>query len=284
MNNIGLVLEGGGMRGLYTAGVLEFFLENDFYFPHVVGVSAGACMAASYLSKQKGRNKRVNIGLTSDNRFVSLRNLFRNGQLFGMDFLFDEIPHRIIPFDFDTFLKGSEQFVVGTTDCETGQAVFYHMDEHGQELLKIIRASSSLPFISPPVEYNGKMLRDGGLIEPVPFKYAQEQGYEKNVVIMTKYESYEEKKNTFSSLVKLFYRSYPQITTLIEQRHDIYQQTIADIQAEEQKGNLFIIRPSANIPASQFGRNQKKLTDLYELGYHDAKHNFQAMQNWMNQR
>ena len=136
MKNIGLVLEGGGMKGLYTAGVLEYFMEKNLFFPYVVGVSAGACMGATYLSRQQGRNKKVNTELVSDYRYISYRNLIRKRELFGMDFLFDEVPNKIVPFDFQTFLNCNEQFVIGTTDCESGQAVYYNKTEHGNDILK----------------------------------------------------------------------------------------------------------------------------------------------------
>lgn len=208
MKNIGLVLEGGGMKGLYTAGVLEYFMEKNLFFPYVVGVSAGACMGATYLSRQKGRNKKVNTELVADHRYISYRNLIRKRELFGMDFLFDEVPNKIVPFDFQTFLNSNEQFVIGTTDCESGQAIYYNKAEHGNDILKIIRASSSVPFIAPAVEYDNRKLLDGGIIDPIPVLKAQTDGYEKNVVIMTKPEGYEKQRNKFSGIAKILYRKY----------------------------------------------------------------------------
>src|SRR5690625_116326 len=153
MVNAGLVLEGGGMRGLYTAGVLEYFLEQNLYFPYNIGVSAGACMAASYLSRQKGRNKKVNLGYIDDKRYISFSNFIKNREVFGMDFIFDEIPNRLVPFDMSTFLKNSEEFVIVTTDCETGEPVYYDKTNHGHDLVLLLRASSSLPFIASSVKY-----------------------------------------------------------------------------------------------------------------------------------
>jgi predicted patatin/cPLA2 family phospholipase len=276
MDNVGLVLEGGGMRGLYTAGVLEFFMENDLYFPYVIGVSAGACMAASYLSRQKGRNKKVNIDLVNDPRYLSIRNFIRNREIFGMDFLFDEVPNRIVPFDFDVFLKGSEQFIVGTTDCQTGEAIYFNKLEHGDHMLKIIRASSSLPFISSSVEYNQKLLLDGGIADPIPIKKSQEDGNRKNIVILTKPATENKQPSRFSSFIK--YKKHPKIGEVLLKRHHIYNKTVTHLASEEEKGNAFIIQPSANLPISGIERNQVRLQQLYELGYRDAQKQYKDLQ------
>ncbi|WP_096200631.1 patatin-like phospholipase family protein [Bacillus sp. FJAT-45350] len=282
MENVGLVLEGGGMRGLYTAGVLEYFLEQELFFPYVVGVSAGACMAATYLSRQKGRNKKVNTGLVHDPRYLSYRNLFTKRQLFGMDFLFDEIPNKVVPFDFDTFLNGKERFSVGTTDCYTGEATYFEKNEHGDNMLQIIRASSSLPFIAPPVHYDGKVLLDGGLIDPIPIRKSQMEGFNKNVVIMTKAEDFQRKPTKLASLANFFYRSYPTISGLLQTRHEVYNETLSFLKKEEEQGSTFIIQPSIELPVSPIERNQKKLIDLYELGYEDAKKQWGELTKWIS--
>ncbi|MFD3448981.1 patatin family protein [Microbacteriaceae bacterium 4G12] len=281
MNNIGLVLEGGGMKGLYTAGVLEFFMENDLYFPYVIGVSAGACMAATYLSRQKGRNKKVNTELVSDPRYISFRNFVRKRELFGMDFLFDEVPNKIVPFDFETFLNGAEQFVVGTTDCETGEAVYYNKREHGNDILKIIRASSSVPFIAPAVEYDQKKLLDGGITDPIPIQKAQADGYEKNVVIMTKPAGFIKDPSKLYSLAKWLYRRYPNVANHLAQHYEIYNCTISHLCSEKQKENFFVIQPSVPLPVSGLERNKEKLVHLYELGYNDAKNQYEQLKQWI---
>jgi predicted patatin/cPLA2 family phospholipase len=283
MDNIGLVLEGGGMKGLYTAGVLEFFMEQNVFFPYVIGVSAGACMAASYLSRQKGRNKKVNIGLANDPRYLSFRNFVRKRQLFGMDFLFDDIPNNIVPFDFDTLLNGNEQFVVGTTDCHTGKAIYYNKHEHRKDILQIIRASSSVPLIAPIVEYDGKELLDGGIADPIPLKKAQHDAFQKNVVIMTKPKGYQKQRNRLSSITRFLYRSYPNLAALLEEHYLLYNETLSYLQSEEQKGNVYVIQPSSDIPLSGIERNQRRLTYMYELGYQDAKRQFEKLKRWSSQ-
>ncbi|MDQ0255099.1 putative patatin/cPLA2 family phospholipase [Evansella vedderi] len=271
------------MKGLYTAGVLEFFLEQNLFFPYVIGVSAGACMAGSYLSKQKGRNKRVNIGLVKDPRYLSYRNILLKRQLFGMDFLFDEIPNKIIPFDFETFLAGEEKFYIGTTDCHSGEAVYYNKHEIGFDTLKVIRASSSLPFIAPIVDFKGKKLLDGGLVDPIPLKKAQQDGHKKNVIIMTNSPGFTDKPNKLNYLAKVVYNKYPKIATILRKRHMIYNDTLAYIKTEEEKGNLFIIQPSIPLPMSPIERNEKRLLDLYHLGYNDAKNQWGSLIRWLNQ-
>lgn len=281
MNNIGLVLEGGGMKGLYTAGVLEFFMEKELYFPYVIGVSAGACMAATYLSRQKGRNKKVNTELVSDPRYISFRNFLRKRELFGMDFLFDEVPNKIVPFDFHTFQNGAEQFVIGTTDCETGEAVYYNKHEHGNDILKIIRASSSVPFIAPAVEYDDKQLLDGGITDPIPIQKAQADGFQKNVVIMTKPAGFEKQRNKLSSIAKWLYRHYPNVANRLVEHYEIYNNTISYLYSEKQKENFFVIQPSVQLPASGLERNKERLVHLYELGYSDAKNQFEHLKQWI---
>ena len=278
MNQVGLVLEGGGMRGLYTAGVLEFFMEQDLYFPYVIGVSAGACMAASYLSRQKGRNKKVNIDLVSDPRFLSFQNFVTRREIFGMDFLFDMIPNQIVPFDFARFQKEQGNFVVVTTDCQTGEARYFEKKDLGKDLLKILRASSSLPFIAPVVEHNGYTLLDGGISDPIPLKKAQREGFTKNIVIMTKEEEYRLQKSKWSGLFPFLCRKYPKIAPLLAQRYRIYNETVDFIKEGIKKGHILLIQPSQELAVKRVERNQKKLQGLYSLGYNDAKKQFEQMQ------
>jgi predicted patatin/cPLA2 family phospholipase len=166
VENIGLVLEGGGMRGLYTTGVLDFFMHKNLYFPYVIGVSMGACNAASYISRQKGRTKRVNINYIDDPRYLSIKNWIKKKGIFGSDFVFDEIPNKIELFDTETFNKAKERFIIVTTDCDSGKPVYFEKSECQDEILDVIKASSSLPFVSPIVKYKGINLLDGGISDP----------------------------------------------------------------------------------------------------------------------
>ncbi|CAG9620668.1 patatin-like phospholipase family protein [Sutcliffiella rhizosphaerae] len=281
MINSGLVLEGGGMRGVYTAGVLEYFMENNLYFPYIIGVSAGACMAASYLSGQKGRNRKVNIDFINDHRYLSYRNYWKKRQLFDMDFLFDEIPNKLVPFDYEAYSKRKEDFVVVTTDCITGEPVYFNMKNHQEDLLTLIRASSSLPFIAPNVSFQDRFLLDGGIIDPIPIKKAQVDGNVKNVVILTKSAGYKKKASRFGSLLK--YKQFPIISEKLKARYKLYNETIDFLEAEKENGTTFIIRPSIPLQVGRMERNKGKLIALYELGYEDAKNNAKNLQEFLSQ-
>lgn len=281
IDQTGLVLEGGGMRGVYTAGVLEYFLEQEIFFPYVIGVSAGACNAASYLSKQRGRNKTVTINYASDPRYISWRNFLKNGQFFGMDFIFDEIPNHHVPYHYDVFYQGSSEFVVGTTDCITGEPVFYKKEDYQQELLTVLRASSSLPFIAPEVRFQERILLDGGISDPIPIKKAQQDGFAKNIVVLTRNQGYLKKPSRFHFLVDRKYPNYRGLQTALRNRYKVYNDTLAYLEQEEKAGNIFIIRPVDPLKVGRMERNPQKLQELYEKGYTDAKANHNKMESWM---
>ncbi len=269
--NAGLVLEGGGMRGVYTAGVLEYFLDQGISFPYVIGVSAGAAMAASYLSMQKGRNKQVNIGYVNDPRYISWRNFIKTGQAFGMDFIFDEIPNQLVPYHYDQFYQNATEFVVGTTDCVSGTPIYFSKDDYGKDMLKVLRASSSLPFLAPEIHYKGKVLLDGGISDPIPLKKSIQDGNKRNVVVLTRNEGYQKKPSKIQFLVKRKYSHYSGLQKAIANRYQVYNDTLTYLKEEEQKGNVLIIRPTEPLEVGRMERNPTKLERLYHQGYEDAK-------------
>ena len=281
-NQVGLVLEGGGMRGVYTAGILEFFLESQLFFPYVIGVSAGACNAASYLSKQKGRNKTVTIEYASDPRYISWKNYFRNRQFFGMDFIFDEIPNKHVPYHYDVFYNSSSEFVVGTTDCHTGEPVYFNKQEYGNDLLTVLRASSSLPFIAPEVRFKDKLLLDGGISDPIPIKRAQLDGFSKNIVILTRNQGYLKKPSKFHFLVDRKYPDYKGLQQSLRNRYQIYNETVEYLEQEEKEGNVLIIRPTKPLKVGRMERNPQRLEDLYNQGYADAKASMTSIISYIN--
>ncbi|PAD66500.1 patatin family protein [Bacillus sp. 7586-K] len=281
MERTGLILEGGGMRGIYTAGVLEYFMEQDFYAPYVIGVSAGACFGASYLSRQKGRNRKVNIDYIKDPNYLSLRNYMKKRQLFGMDFIFDEIPNKIVPFNFEAFKDAKEEFVVVTTDCQTGTPVYYNKKEDGENILTLLRASSSLPFIAPIVQYNGKSLLDGGIVDSIPIKKAEHDGINKNIVILTRYGNYRKKKSNICWILEKAYKDYPKLISAIVRRYEMYNETLDYIEGQERNGSVFVIRPSVPFKVGRIEKNQKKLEGLYKLGMEDAKKEFTRLEKWL---
>ncbi|MBB3113213.1 putative patatin/cPLA2 family phospholipase [Paenibacillus phyllosphaerae] len=283
MESIGLVLEGGGMRGVYTAGVLEYFSEQGVYFPYTIGVSAGACMAASYLSRQQGRNRTVNVEWVKDSRYISWGNLLKKGQLFGMDFVFDEIPNKLVPFDYKALEASTEEFVIGTTDCRTGETVYYKKSEPDFDVLHILRASSSLPFIAPIVEHAGRQLLDGGISDPIPLRKSQQDGNKRNVLVLTRNREYRKSPNRFAFAIRRAYGKYPAFVDRMLKRHETYNSTLAYIDEQESKGTTFVIRPQEPLVVGRMERDSKKLDALYRQGYEDAKRLLPSLQAWMAQ-
>jgi predicted patatin/cPLA2 family phospholipase len=186
----------------------------------------------------------------------------------------------LIPFDIETYKNNPEQLVVGTTDCETGEAVYYGKENYGDQLVNILRASSSLPFVAPSVEFNDRLLLDGGIVDPIPIKKAQNDGYQKNVIILTKPAGYSKRPSKWSSYLK--YKQHPKINDLLVNRHKLYNETLAYIKTEEEKGNVLVIRPSVSMPVGRIERNRIKLENLYELGWNDAKNQIEHIKKFIS--
>ena len=281
MNDTGLVLEGGGMRGLYTAGVLEYFAQHDIHFPYIIGVSAGACMAASYLSEQQGRNRTVSIDFVNDKRYLSFSNFIRKGELFGMDFIFDEIPNNIVPLDVKKIINGPDEFVVVTTNCETGEPMYFYKEDYDEKTLgKLLRASSSIPFFADAVEHEGRYMLDGGIVDPLPIIKAESDGYAKNVVVLTKPKGYYKKQSRMSTMIN--YKKYPKVDERMKVRYKHYNERLDYIFEQEKTGNIIVIAPSEDSGVGRTTRNKEKLEKLYELGYKDAAAQFEAVKSLMN--
>lgn len=278
MNDTGLILEGGGMRGLYTAGVLEYFAQHDIHFPYIIGVSAGACMAASFLSEQQGRNRTVSIDYVNDKRYLSFSNFIRKGELFGMDFIFDEIPNTLVPLDVNKIISGKEEFVIVTTNCETGEPMYFYKEDYdAQTLGKLLRASSSIPFFADAVEHDGKYMLDGGIVDPIPIIKAESDGLKKNVVVLTKPRGYYKKESRMSTIIN--YKKYPKVDERMKIRYKHYNERLDHIFEQEKKGNVVVIAPSENPGVGRTTRNTEKLEKLYELGFNDAKEQYEAVKS-----
>jgi predicted patatin/cPLA2 family phospholipase len=280
IDQTGLVLEGGGMRGIYTAGVLEYFLENDWHFPYVTGVSAGACNAASYISRQAGRNKKVNIDFIRDPRYLSWKNYWKTGELFGMDYVFDEIPNKLVPYDYKAFQSSETEFVIGTTDCHSGKPRYFSRNDYGEDILTIIRASSSLPFFAPVVEYGEHHLLDGGISDPIPIQKAEEDGFKKNIVVLTRNRGYYKKPSRFSFFIKRKYPHYPELHKTLMNRYQVYNQTVKELEEREKEGKALIIQPRLPLKVSRIEKDPNKLDELYEQGYEDAKNKHSDILKW----
>ncbi|GAB6155463.1 patatin family protein [Desulfosporosinus burensis] len=282
MKNVGLVLEGGGMRGLYTCGVLEYFMENDLYFNYVIGVSAGACNAASYISRQQGRNEKVIIGFIKDRRYMSIRNLILGKSYFGMDFIFDEIPNKHVMFDFKTFYESPGIFLVGTTDCQSGEPLYLHKDDLGVQF-QALRASASLPMLSPIVNYKGYELLDGGISDAIPIKKSIKDGNTKNIIVLTRNKGYRKRPGKFNALLKLNYRKYPHLIETMLNRYKNYNETLDYIEQLESEDKVVVIRPSIELEVGRLEKDPKKLRRLLHQGYEDTKRSYERIMEFVSE-
>ena len=279
-DKIGLVLEGGGMRGLYTSGVLDFFMEENLFFPYVIGVSAGACNALSYISRQKGRNREININYANDPRYINLKNLFLGKGIFGMDFIFNDIPNHLLPFEYDKFNQAKERFVVPTTDCISGETVYFEKNIC-RDLFTAVKASSSMPIASKMVIMEGKFLLDGGISDPIPVLKSMQDGNSRNVIILTRDEGYRKKPSRARYITNILYSRYEELAKAIEDRYKVYNQTLDYIEEAENEGRFFVIRPQKPVKIKRIERNPIKLQELYEAGYNDAKANYEELSRWL---
>ncbi len=280
MEQIGLVLQGGGMRGVYTSGVLDYFMEQNLYFTYVIAVSAGACNASAYLSRQKGLAKIMHVNYINDSRYVGYRNLlFRKG-IFGIDFIFDEIPRLLEPFHFEVFHASEQRFIVGVTDCSTGESVYYDKQDC-DNIFAIIRASCSLPFVTSIVDYQGMKLLDGGISDPIPIERSITDGNQRNVIVLTNEGSYLRKSPHLSWLARTIYPQYKSLIASICNHYNVYNQTINRITNLIDENKVFVIRPSRFIKIKGIERNPKKLIELYDQGYEDSKHAYAKIRTWM---
>lgn len=270
MKKTALILEGGGFRGLFTSGVLDYFLENEIRFPYVIGVSMGACNGASYISNQHGRNKIVNMDFVNDKRYMSYKRLVLKGELFGMDFVFRTVPKGIVPYDFEAYEKSSQNFKVVVTDIEKGEPVYLNKPI-GMDLMDALQASASLPFISKPVEIEGKLCLDGGISDSIPIRKALEDGYDKFVIILTQPRDFVKESTRAGKLAGLIYRKYPELKRLLGDRHKNYNQARDLIFDLEKQGKALVIEPQEKIPAGRIEKDQAILQASFDMGYDEAR-------------
>ena len=278
---IGLVLEGGGMRGIYTVGVLDCLLEEQFNADYLIGVSAGACNGVSYVSKQKGRAFHTNTKYISDSRYLSLQNFFKERSLFGMDFLFDKIPNELIPFDYETFFQNSCEFVIGVTDVLTGTPKYF--DKSACEPKNtVLRASSSIPVFSPIVEYQGGKYLDGGTTDAIPVQKALEDGCDRVIVVLTRERAYQKTPEKFRHIYKHIYRDYPKMIEALDNRHIGYNNTLTHLKDLESQGKALVIAPKDPLPVGRFEKNPEQLKKVWEIGYQDAKQKMKQLWEFTN--
>ena len=276
----GLVLEGGGMRGLFTAGVLDLFLDKGVEFPYVIGVSAGVCHGVSFVARQRGRSMRINLDYIGDRRYVSVSNLLRTGSMFGMDFIFDEIPNKLNPFDFDTFNTSPTEFISGVTDVETGLPRYFGKEKK-EHINRIARASSAIPVFSPIVEFEGGKYLDGGTSDPIPVRKALKDGVDRVVVVLTRDRSFVRSPEHFRTGYRRIYRKYPNMVRCLDRRHEVYNQTLDFLRELEVQGRALVIAPPERVTIGRFEHDKLKLQALYEQGYAQAGKSFEALSRLM---
>lgn len=268
----GLVLEGGGMKGIYTAGVLDYFMEKDLYFRNCYGVSAGACHLGSYISKQKKRAYNVSLNYLKNKNYCSVRSLLLTGDLFNVAMCYDTIPNKLEPYDYKMAAKYEGNAYAVVTNIQTGEAEYMPMCEMHRDTIGV-RASASLPLVSRNVKIGDSYYLDGGMADPVPIRKAIADGNQKNVVILTKEVGYIRKpasKMTIN-MMRVKYAKYPKMCELIANRHTRYNETICFLDEEEKAGRAFVIRPKEANDIGRIEKDREKLEVLYQLGYQDAK-------------
>ena len=281
MNQAALVLEGGGNRGVFTAGALDFLLEKDEMFSYVIGVSAGACNAMDYLSRQPERTRNCMIVQEKKNRYIATRDALRKGRLFDMDMIFDKYPNEIFPFDFETYFQSDADCEMVVTNCLTGEAQYLSEKNDKDRLLAICRASSSIPVASDMVTVDGEPCLDGGIADSIPIIHAMEKGYRKDVVILTRQKGYRKSKPGKSRALYLAaFKEYPAFLNTLLNRYRNYNRTLELVEKWEREGHIFVIRPEIE-PVSRTEQNIEKLTEFYQHGYDVMKDRFDEMQAYL---
>lgn len=279
----GLVMEGGAMRGLFTAGVTDVMMEAGIVFDGAIGVSAGAVFGGNYKAGQAGRVLRYNLRFCKDPRYSSLRSLIKTGDLFGADFCYREIPDHLDPFDQAAYAANPMDFFVVATDVHTGRAVYHNCLDGGREDLEWFRASASMPLASRIVSVGGYDLLDGGIADSIPLAYLEEQGYNRNVVVLTQPMGYVKTKNKAMPLLRRVYKDYPQLLDTLARRQDVYNETTAAIREKERRGEVFVIRPEAPLDIHRVEHDRERIQAVYDLGRAVMEKRLEAMKAFLQE-
>ena len=270
MKKKGLIMEGGAMRGMFTAGVIDVLMENGVEFDGAIGVSAGAAFGVNYKSKQIGRVIRYNTRFVRDKRYGGLRVLLKTGNIYSTEFCYNEVPLKHDIFDFDTYESNPMEFYVVATDIETGEAVYHRFEGRNDHCFDWIRASASMPLVSQIVEIDGQKMLDGGIADSIPVRFLESIGYNKNIAVLTQRKDYQKSKNRMMSLLKLKYAKYPKLVEAMANRHLMYNETLSYIDEKEKSGELFVIRPECDLPVRRIEKDPEKLKAAYEIGRNTA--------------
>lgn len=279
----GLIMEGGAMRGLFTAGVIDVLMENGIEFDGAVGVSAGACFGCNYKSHQPGRVIRYNTQYCKDKRYCSFGNLVRTGDMFGVDFCYRQLPFELDLFDHETFEKDPMEFYVVATDVETGKAAYHKCEKGKDEDLLWFRASASMPLAARVVDIDGKKYLDGGIADSIPLEFFENKGYCKNVVILTQPRGYVKKKNKLMPVIKLALGKYPAFVETAKNRHDVYNAQTSHVLDAEKNGTAFVICPPEELPVGRTEHDPERLKNVYNIGRKEAEKNIEALKKFLEE-
>ncbi|MBR3227464.1 MAG: patatin family protein [Erysipelotrichaceae bacterium] len=280
----GLILEGGAMRGMFTCGVLDVFMENGIVFDGAAGISAGAVFGCNLKSEQIGRAIRYNKNYCRDPRYCSIASLLKTGDLYGADFCYRELPEILDPFDRDTFRKNRMDFYVGATETQSGEIVYHNCLYGDKEDMDWMRASASMPLVSRPVTINTDSYLDGGISDPVPYRCMEEAGYDRNIIVLTQPEGYVKKKSSALPLMKLFLGRYPGIINAMSKRHDVYNRQMKEIKEKEERHESLVIRPKESLNIGRTEKDPEELERVYQLGRKAALERLDEIKDFLSEK
>lgn len=266
----GLVLEGGGMRGVFTSGVLDAFMKYELYFPYVVAVSAGACNGISYMSRQPRRARYANIEMLRRYGYLSLKNLLMQGSIFDPNILYERFPAEIVPFDYRTYEKNPAPFEMVTTNCLTGQAEYLSEKHDARRITAIAKASSSLPYVAQITKVDGIPMLDGGIVDSIPVLRSTSQGHSFNVVVMTRNKGYRSSEPDVN-IPSFIYKEYPNLREALSHRVEVYNEQLEMVDRMERWGEILVIRPQRKMEVGRTCSDVVKLERLYEEGFHEGE-------------
>ena len=281
MAKTGLVLEGGGMRGLFTAGILDVLMENNVTFDGVVGVSAGATFGCNFISHQIGRTLRYNMSQRKNPKYMGIRSLIKTGDYVGGEFSYHILPTKIDVFDFETFEKNPTEFHIVATNVRTGEAVYRRLDKVDYTGMEWIRASASMPIISRPVVIGDLALLDGGIADSIPLKYFENEGFTKNIVILTQPKGFKKKLTKLMPVFKATMRKYPAIIEGMSKRHLMYNQELEYITQQQEEGKCMVICPSDTLPIGRTEQTPKKMQFVYDMGRKAGEENLETIKRFI---
>lgn len=276
---VGLLLEGGAMRGMYTAGVIDVLLENNIKVDCIMGVSAGALFGVNYKSRQKGRAFRFNLKYIKDKRYMGMYSLITTGNILNQEFCFKDIPDTLDDFNYASFKRTKEDFYAVVTNMKTGQAEYIKIDDLKKDM-EYLRASGSMPFVSKPVEINGNQYLDGGIADAIPIKKMLSMGMDKIIVVLTRPAEYRKKKMNMT-LANIVYKNYPKLINTMKNRYKVYNNSVEEVNYLNEEKEVFLIRPSEYIKIKRVEKDEKVLTQMYNLGVNDTKNKLNDLKTYL---